>query len=72
MVWIHYIVDLNLGLNDLKVYLQNYVTWFKWIEKFKEFSHIDKIKEFLIHSNSTFNGTKYTEVSNRDYKILFQ
>ncbi|ERJ11407.1 hypothetical protein HLPCO_002529 [Haloplasma contractile SSD-17B] len=53
-------------------HLQNYVTWFKWIEKFKELSHINKIKEFLIHSKSIFKGTKYIEVTNRNYKILFQ
>ncbi|WP_084415585.1 IS1595 family transposase [Haloplasma contractile] len=53
-------------------HLQNYVTWYKWLEKYKDLSHTDKIEEFLVHSNCVFKGTKYAEVSKRNNKILFQ
>jgi transposase-like protein len=53
-------------------HLQNYVTWFKWLEKYHDLRYTDKIKDFLIHSNCVFNGTKYSDVSKRQYKILEQ
>jgi len=53
-------------------HLQNYVTWFKWLEKYKDLSHTDKIKEFLVHSNCVFKGTKYNQVSRRSNKVLVQ
>jgi transposase-like protein len=53
-------------------YLQNYVTWFKWLEKYGDLKYTDKIKDFMIHSNCVFKETRYTEVTKRNFKILFQ
>jgi hypothetical protein len=49
-------------------HLQNYVTWFKWFEKYKELRHVDKIRELLIHNFCIFKGTNTMKYQTENIK----